>query len=204
MFGEQVLGVYGICKIRNFEEMIVNINCDAMTYVNIIADVVHSQVFIHNGVANKNLGDTFVLIWREPDTEEEGIRDIRDISDLSLIGTLKIFANLNTFTHVREIAAKANANSSKKVEIGFALHFGLAIEGAIGSQSKIDASYVGATLIAAHQLVDATEVYNVNIIVSGDLYSSMSPTFKDFLRVIDYIKIEEISKPIKLYTLTIE
>ncbi len=37
-----------------------------MQFVNSIAEVVHSEVDLYLGAANKNIGDAFLLVWRAP------------------------------------------------------------------------------------------------------------------------------------------
>ena len=47
--------------------------------------------------------------------------------------------------------------SDFKVKMGFGLHFGWAIEGAIGSEHKIDASYLSPNVNIASRLEAATK-----------------------------------------------
>lgn len=35
-----------------------------MSYVNAIAKIVHMEVSLHYGSANKNIGDAFLLVWK--------------------------------------------------------------------------------------------------------------------------------------------
>lgn len=37
-----------------------------MLFVNIIGQIVHRSVHEHNGKANRNLGDAFLLVWKLP------------------------------------------------------------------------------------------------------------------------------------------
>ena len=90
------------------------------------------------------------------------------------------------------------------MDLGFSLHYGWAIEGAIGLIFKIDASYLGPNILAAEDIVDATEIYDVKLIVSGELQDILSPFFQDILRVIDRVSIDGIDRPMFLYTTEIE
>ena len=54
--------------------------------------------------------------------------------------------------------------------MGFGLHIGWAIEGAIGSSFKIDASYLSPNVNMASRLEAATKHYGVMILFTGDLY----------------------------------
>lgn len=64
-----------------------------------------------------------------------------------------------------------------KVKIGFGLHMGWGIEGAIGSNYKIDASYLSPNVNMASRLEAATKQYGVPILISDSLYEHFSPDF---------------------------
>jgi class 3 adenylate cyclase len=53
-----------------------------------------------------------------------------------------------------------------QVKLGFGLHVGWAIEGAIGSEFKIDASYLSPNVNLASRLESATKQFGVYILVS--------------------------------------
>jgi class 3 adenylate cyclase len=57
-----------------------------------------------------------------------------------------------------------------RVKMGFGLHLGYAIEGAIGSIFKIDASYLSPNVNMAAVLEGCTKQYNVMLLFSGDLF----------------------------------
>ena len=54
-----------------------------------------------------------------------------------------------------------------EVKLGLGLHLGYAIEGAIGSYYKIDASYLSPNVRMAERLEGATKVYGVPLLISG-------------------------------------
>lgn len=64
------------------------------------------------------------------------------------------------------------------IELSFGLHFGWAIEGAIGSRYKIDLSYLSENVNIASRLQDISKIYKSDIIISGDFYDNMSENFK--------------------------
>jgi len=51
--------------------------------------------------------------------------------------------------------------------MGFGLHYGWAIEGAIGSDFKIDASYLSPNVNIAARLETATNLYGVHLLASS-------------------------------------
>lgn len=56
-----------------------------------------------------------------------------------------------------------------KVKLGFGLHIGWGIEGAIGSEFKIDASYLSPNVNMASKLEGSTKIYGVQILITSDL-----------------------------------
>lgn len=56
------------------------------------------------------------------------------------------------------------------VNMGMGLHIGWAIEGAIGSNFKIDASYLSPNVNISARLMAATKQFGVNILLTGELY----------------------------------
>lgn len=55
--------------------------------------------------------------------------------------------------------------------MGLGLHVGWAIEGAIGSSYKIDASYLSPNVNMAARLEAATKQFGVEILISGPLFN---------------------------------
>ena len=84
--------------------------------------------------------------------------------------------------------------------MGFGLHIGWAIEGAIGSEYKIDASYLSPNVNMASRLEAATRQFGVDFLLSEDLYDILTPEMKEFCRNIDRVTVKGSEKPIRLYT----
>jgi class 3 adenylate cyclase len=61
-----------------------------------------------------------------------------------------------------------------QVRMGFGLHIGWAIEGAIGSEYKIDASYLSPNVNMASRLEAATKQYDVPILISSSMYNNLT------------------------------
>ena len=61
-----------------------------------------------------------------------------------------------------------------KVKLGFSLHLGWALEGAIGSDFKIDASYLSPNVKISDTLEASTKMYGVPLIISGPLFDIMT------------------------------
>ena len=77
---------------------------------------------------------------------------------------------------------------------------GWTIQGAIGSDTKIDASYMSPHLQATYKLEKMCQYYDQQILVSESLYNLMSLKARNTLRKIDVIKMNEQKDPIGVYT----
>lgn len=84
--------------------------------------------------------------------------------------------------------------------MGFGLHVGWAIEGAIGSHFKIDASYLSPNVNLAARLESGTKLFDVNILLSDSIYHLLSPAVKIRCRQIDTVIMKGSVQPIGLFT----
>lgn len=84
--------------------------------------------------------------------------------------------------------------------MGFGLNLGWAIEGAIGSAHKIDASYLSPNVNMSSRLEAATKQFGVPLLISEKLFEYCSPDLKEELREIDRVTVKGSLEPIRLYT----
>lgn len=73
--------------------------------------------------------------------------------------------------------------------MGFGMHVGWAIEGAIGSRFKIDATYISPHVEMADRLEAGSKIFKTPVNVSHWLYALLSPAARKFLRKMDTIRI---------------
>ncbi len=117
-----------------------------MVFVNRVAEVVHSIVDRFQGSANKNIGDAFLLVWKFQESElitingqvqvNNRCKDTQKRADLSVIAFLKIITKISNLSQIVEYSRDPRILERMpdyKVKMGFGLHCGWAIEGAIGS-----------------------------------------------------------------------
>jgi class 3 adenylate cyclase len=71
--------------------------------------------------------------------------------------------------------------------MGFGLHLGYSIEGAIGSTFKIDASYLSPNVNEASKLEEKTKDYGVQLIISDQFIDYMSEEARSKVRVLDVL-----------------
>lgn len=68
------------------------------------------------------------------------------------------------------------------VKLGFGLHQGWAIEGAMGSRFKIDASYLSPNVNVAMTLESSTKSYGKLLLISDEMYQILSPIMQKYCR----------------------
>merc|ERR1719162_2353607 len=105
-----------------------------MTFVNQIAEIVHGVVDEFHGAANKNNGDTFLMIWRQEICAEEN--KIRKLADMSMVAFTKILGSVHRSPVLANYRGhpgmQQRLGKDCRVNLSFGLHKGWAIEGAIG------------------------------------------------------------------------
>merc|ERR1711937_351695 len=88
-----------------------------------------------------------------------------------------------------------------RVRIGMSLHVGWAIEGPVGSDFKIDASYLSPAVSICQMLESSTKVYGVPIVTSESHYKLLSLRAKERMRKIDVVKC--MDKVMGLYSFNV-
>jgi hypothetical protein len=88
--------------------------------------------------------------------------------------------------------------------MGFGLHLGWAIEGTIGSEYKIDASYLSPNVNMAARLEAATKQYKSLLLISNDFMEYASKETRRYCREIDRVTVKGSVKPIGLFTVDLD
>ena len=212
--GKKTLCIFGFCDIRDFADATEVLQQEVLVFVNEIAYIVHKTVDSFSGNANKNIGDAFLLVWKFPEsvlTLSEDNKNsvlgkdqyIQQLADMAVISFLKIIAEIHKNPKVLKYRKHEGLNQRLpgfSVKMGFGLHQGWAIEGAIGSQFKIDASYLSPNVNMASRLEAATKQFGVHILISSVLYEICSQVTKSKLRRVDKVTVKGSKLPIELYT----
>ena len=62
--GTEIKAVFCFLDIRNFTDTTECLQEEVMLFVNRVAHILHSISAHHGGVANKNVGDAFLIMWK--------------------------------------------------------------------------------------------------------------------------------------------
>ncbi len=223
--GKRKSAIFGFCNIRNFNEINLALEEETIPLINKIAEIVHSSVDKFRGSTNKNIGNTFLNVWKfynninmkngnnvikvkkdnlleiDPINPQIGITaDCAVLAYLRCI--LKINKNLNILEYKKNKILK-RIIPNFKIDMGFGLHLGYGIEGPVGSIFKIEVSYLSPNVNIASRLETATKQFGVNLLISGKLYNLFTDEMKAICRYVDCVTVKGSSEPIHLYTIDI-
>ena len=201
--GTTIRSIFGFCDVRQFTDTTECLQEEVMLFVNRIAHILHSIVVQCSGAANKNIGDAFLLTWKL----EEGVPPARhtSLADQALVAFLKGLVELNRHQDfICNFSVAATARLYKRfpgynVRIGCGLHVGWAIEGAIGTFRKIDASYLSPSVNMSEYLESSTKAYGVPILLSEPFWKLLSPNATKYCRQVDRI-FGPLEEPFGMYT----
>ena len=76
------------------------------------------------------------------------------------------------------------------MRMGFGLHTGWGIEGAIGSKAKVEATYLSPHVNLSSRLEAATKQYGVSLLMSGDFHKGLTPSLQERCRLTDRVAVK--------------
>jgi len=134
----------------------------------------------------------------------ESLPGIQAFTDRALLGMLKSFAGihrdkqLNTWKNDFRLSAGVSAYH---VDIIYGMDAGWAVEGAVGSEYKIDATYLSPHVNMASRMMSATKQYGVTILLSKAVEKLLSKNCRKKLRHLDtvYVKGSKVKQSIFTY-----
>lgn len=221
--GITVSCIFLFCDIRQFTDATECLQEEVFVFTNKIAAVVHSICSSYGGSANKNIGDAFLLSWMLSDDVDhvysashgsgrrtmDSVLDKIHNADKALLSVIKINLSLHHDKYFLQdmseaakdrLLTKLADRAGPVVQIGFGLHFGKAVQGAIGTQRKLDASFVSETVEMAETLESSTKRYGVKVLMSESFYLILSQKVKQFCRKIDRVLVGDADVEIDFET----
>ena len=240
--GKKIMAIFGFCHIRSFSKYTEELRDEILEFINSISYIVHYNVEKNEGKVNKNIGDTYLIVWKFNDTiteylllEEQNKNELLDLEQSKKFKneiTKKCEFSIRSFIHTlisikkkdylvvlnqtqnKEINKKRHKKNilnckceiarNYNIEMSFGLHMGYAIEGAIGSNYKIDLSYLSPHVNLASRVMAVTSQYNLNLLISDEVIKNVSKTFKNEFRIIDIVYLKGSKQAIQLYTFDLD
>jgi class 3 adenylate cyclase len=201
--GTMIKSIFGFCDVRQFTDTTECLQEEVMLFVNRIAYILHDIVSQCSGSANKNIGDAFLLAWK---LDEKMLPDaVTRLADQALLAFCKTLIEISRHQkYICDFSPNATDRLAKRfpnylVRLGAGLHVGWAIEGAIGSNRKIDASYLSPHVNFTEYLESCTKEYGVALLMSEPFRDLLSPQAKKFVRQVDRVRRSKAEHAVGLF-----
>ncbi len=202
--GKRVDAVFVSIRITNFSTISAVLKDKVVIFINRVAEIVHGVGNEFHGVPNKSDGESSLMIWRLSEDVERNKR----IHDMSVVACVKTCIAISRSLELHEYSlhpALMQKVPGFKVELNFGLHRGWAIEGAIGSDLKIDPSYLGPDVNLVEALAAKNAHYKTWILASNKMMQSCSPSLVSVLfRRIDRVHIVGSRQNVDIYCLDLD
>ena len=91
----------------------------------------------------------------------------------------------------KRLLAKIAKRKGPVVQMGFGLHAGTAVQGAIGSQRKLDATYVGEHVEMAEYLESSTKKYGLKMLMSDSFHQLLKLRLQCRCRKVDQVMFDD-------------
>jgi hypothetical protein len=206
--GYRIDCVIGVVRVRDFGIATQVLQSKIHVFGNQIAEIVHGVCNEFYGAPNKNNGDFFLIVWRvdekNPGTTQR-LAEMSVVSFATILGALHRSPVLASYRQHPGLQNRWSAlRRNGRVNLSFGLHAGWAIEGAIGTEFKIDASYLSPNVNIAKSVELATEIYGVSFMVSQSVVELCTQRMVDKCRLIDRVVIKGQSTPMDLYCVDLD
>ncbi len=176
--------------IRGFTSISEKLSApEVVKMINAVFTEVVDQVNKHEGHVDKYIGDALMAIFGAP---------VHSKNDCA--------GAVNTALSVLELMPKLNASQEFKnyptVDIGVGIHYGDAVIGNIGCDSKIEYTAIGDTVNAASRVEGLCKVYGQSLIISASVVKNLG---KDLMqgwttRFVDRVAVKGKKQALGLYT----
>ncbi len=155
-----------------------------------------------HGTTARTLSSTGSSGWQE--IQLESLPGIQGFADRALLGMLKSFAGLNRDRFLQDWRNDPRLRSyrnSYSVDVIYGMDAGWAVEGAVGSEYKIDATYLSPHVNMASRMMSASKQYGATILLSKAVEKLLSKPCRTKLRHLDtvYVKGSAIKQAIYTY-----
>lgn len=133
----------------------------------------------------------------------QSLPGISTFTDRAVLGMLKSFAGIHRDNKLRGWSRDFRLSAGVgafEVNMIFGMDAGWAVEGAVGSEYKIDATYLSPHVNNASRMMSACKQYGVTILLSEAVQELMSETAKSRLRNVDRVTVKGSVNIQKIYT----
>lgn len=171
------------CDIRSFTKLSESMSSDEiLEFLNSYFSQITNPISNNQGFIDKFIGDSVMALF--PKHPEAAIK--------AAIGMYHQLASYNV--------ARKDAGC-EPVRVGIGLHCGLITLGTVGSLKRMDTTVIGDDVNLASRVESLTKIFNVNIIITSNVYETLPESNKYYLREIDSVRVKGKNIPVVLYEL---
>lgn len=128
---------------------------------------------------------------------------IQSFTDRALLGLLKSYAGLlrdEKLLRWKDDFRLGAGVGAFSVSVIYGMDAGWAVEGAVGSEYKIDATYLSPHVNMASRMMSAAKQYGVTILLSQAVEELLSKPARSKLRHLDTVIVKGASRPQRIFT----
>jgi len=135
----------------------------------------------------------------------EDLPGINEFADRAAIGMLKAFASMQRNSIIMQFTEDFQFRLQKNgvpfhTRITFGMDAGYAMEGAVGSKYKVDATYLSPHVNMSSRMMSACKQFGVTLLCSENFRTLLSPQAKNKFRHIDTCTVKGSSKKQRIFT----
>eukprot|EP00929_Paragymnodinium_shiwhaense_P089284 TRINITY_DN49450_c0_g1_i1.p1 TRINITY_DN49450_c0_g1~~TRINITY_DN49450_c0_g1_i1.p1 ORF type:complete len:1273 (-),score=200.64 TRINITY_DN49450_c0_g1_i1:135-3953(-) len=189
-------------QVADFWELADALQEGALTLVTQLAEIVHGVAISWFGAPSRNNGDTFLVVWT---VDADGSEGTTKMADMALSAACYMLAGVHRcgrlakYRHHSRVIQRLGTGC--RISLTCGLHYGWAIQGAIGSEYKIEAAHVSPNVNIAASVGAAAEAYGTSVIMTDAVHKALSKDLAVQCRLVDTVKTPGSSAPIQLRTL---
>jgi Adenylate and Guanylate cyclase catalytic domain len=128
---------------------------------------------------------------------------IQAFADRALLGFLKSFAGLHRDQQLQDWQKDFRLGAgvgSFTINVVYGMDAGWAVEGAVGSEYKIDATYLSPHVNMASRMMSACKQYGVKVLLSQAVEELLSKPARSKLRLLDTVYVKGSAVDQRIYT----
>mmetsp|Transcript_49453 Transcript_49453/g.96719 ORF Transcript_49453/g.96719 Transcript_49453/m.96719 type:complete len:836 (-) Transcript_49453:780-3287(-) len=168
-----------------------------------IGDEDYLQEISRGVLRRSNNSASFEIAPTHEDVDLRRIPGLDKTSDKALIGFLKVVVAINKDAQAlsyRRDKRLMKDDECFKLRMGFGLHTGWAIEGAVGSLHKVDATYLSPHVNMAARMEAASKQFGVAILMTQNFFELMSTEAQANCRKVDVVTVKGSAVPVPIFT----
>ena len=151
----------------------------------------------------KQLKKRGIVDTKEGQVALASLPGIQSFTDRAVLGLLKSFAGIHRDRKLQQWRKDFRLGGGVGAYFASAIYgmdAGWAVEGAVGSEHKIDATYLSPHVNMASRMMSASKQYGVTLLMSQAVEELMSRTARQKLRHLDTVYVKGSSVPQRIFT----